>query len=281
MLATYPQTTAHPSQHQQPLHYADVPAPPTSSLPLYYTSALASPHAFAAAPALQQYRLPDVDAFGRPRSMAPTTLSQAPVRVQRTSATPQPHGVADGDASALAWQSYDDAMSAGHDRKTHQRIPSGSSVGSAGPASPFSSTASHPYIASDSSLSPSGVDSAYYDGLHPGEQRQSLDMAMKPLLTRGANDSFLAPAFQNYNPTQDPESSMEARVAMMQALREQQATADEGSPAPGLATPGRPQSSVGHRSPATPKAPIDEVDDARKGMPSSEYPSLRVLSDRR
>ncbi|KAI9815630.1 MAG: hypothetical protein M1832_005261 [Thelocarpon impressellum] len=284
----------HHRQQPPSLQYADLPSPSAATLPLYYTTAFSSP-------ALEQqhhHRPTPLDAFGRAQLMTtPSTRPQNPaLRVRRTSATPQPttggsppthmSALTESLVPGLSWQPYEDGMGAlgqrgspaGQKRKTHQRIPSGSSVGSAGPASPYSSAVSNPYIAhSDSSLSPAGVDTSYY------EQDGSLDLSKHhhPSSSRDAGASFLAPAFQNYNPqTQDPESNMEAKLAMLQALRDQQqASAEDGSPAPGFATPGRPPSSVDHRSPATPRTAAEDFDELPGAVPNSKNDAL-VLDDR-
>ena len=297
---------------RQQLQYSDLPSPSASTLPLYYTTAFSSSTPSPVEANLNQHRqqyfdlstssiaaeattnsLP-LDVFGRSQSMnhsSSVQLQNSPVRVQRTSATPQPATRASESQMSvlteslipeLPWQSYDESMrSIGHpgmrqspeqDRKTHQRIPSGSSIGSAGPPSPYSSNVSHPFIAqADGSLSPSGVDSSYYDGLRPSTDSLNLSKSLRAT-SLSSQDSFLAPAFQNYNPQrQDSESNLEAKMAMLQALKEQHATMEDDSPAPGFATPGRPPSSVDHRSPATPKTVTgEEYEEVPKSIPNSE-----------
>jgi protein RPN4 len=157
--------------------------------------------------------------------------------------------------------------------KRHHRETSGSSVASAGPASPYSHTTSHPQLAvTDASLSPAGAD-AFYDG--------SSDTYQKALPTPShtpSQDGFYVPGFQNYNP-QDSGPNMAANIALFQVLAGQHAN-DDGSVAPAFSNSSRPSvSSVGQHSPATPKTSNGEdLDDGMEYHPA--IPKLaRTVSD--
>ncbi|KAI9830849.1 MAG: hypothetical protein M1819_005374 [Sarea resinae] len=183
------------------------------------------------------------------------------------------------------WDSYDSGSGgfnsvcfqqkpAGQAReKSHQRALSGSSIASTGPASPYDQATSHPQIANPeaSPLSSSGFDSSY-----DADQAQPISY-VKPLPTPShtpSQDSFLAPAFQNYNPsTQDSESNMAAQMAMKRALLDH-----HGSPAadtPGFSySAARSDTTAGHDSPATPKTSYDEGEDGFKVPPNGEERSM-------
>ncbi|KAI9792365.1 MAG: hypothetical protein M1833_001097 [Piccolia ochrophora] len=230
--------------------------------------------------------------IGQSMPASPRQLQSPPIRLLRSSPTPAPALRASRRPSALqssmlsdsvvpqaSWRLHDNDLGesaygrtqsrrpADRGANSHYRAHSGSSVGSAGPASPFDSTTSNPYITrSDSSMSPAGTELPYYDGLAAADQAPMTFSKPLPTPTHTpSQESFLAPAFENYNPhTQDTMSNLEAKMAMYQALREQ-ASGDHDSPVPGFSSPGRPSvSSMEYHSPATPQTTFG--DDAEEGI---------------
>ncbi|KAI9761576.1 MAG: hypothetical protein M4579_000968 [Chaenotheca gracillima] len=167
-------------------------------------------------------------------------LQPPPIRVQQSSPSPHPLQSSPPQRSMLAEPHWSSPP-----RKTHQRNASGSSIGSAGPTSPYDGSHAQPYIArSDGSLSPGHVDSSYYDASGQG------DLTKQSSASSGF--SFLAPAFQQYSSQQD---SPQARLAMLHAMQQEQFSADQGSPA--TVSTGRPSAD----SPATPRTVPDEYED--------------------
>ena len=113
---------------------------------------------------------------------------------------------------------------------SHKRGSSGSSIASGGPASPYTPTSTFPRIVDS--------ESAGYDQFDAGYS--TTETYPKPPLTPAftpVHDSFLAPAFQDYNPsTYNAESLMAAQTAMSQAvMMETHGSNMGGSPS---ATPG-------------------------------------------
>lgn len=130
-----------------------------------------------------------------------------------------------------SWDSYDHpthlspqtiqqrAISRGY--RTHKRISSDSSVASAGPDSPYTQTLVYPQIVDpESGLFPSAQFDSY-DYAFPSSAQYSKSHQIPQ--TSQHHESFLAPAFQDYNPaTVDAEKFQAVQTAMRQALMEQQ-----------------------------------------------------------
>lgn len=113
---------------------------------------------------------------------------------------------------------------------SHKRASSGSSIASGGPASPYTPTSAFPRIVDSESAGYDQFDVAY----------STAEIYSKPPLTPAytpAHHSFLAPAFQDYNPSAyNAESLMAAQTAMSQAvMMESHGTNMGSSPS---ATPG-------------------------------------------
>ena len=113
---------------------------------------------------------------------------------------------------------------------SHKRASSGSSIASGGPASPYTPTSAFPRIVDSESVSYDHFDAGY----------PTAETYPKPPLTPAytpVHDSFLARAFQDYNPSRyNAESLMAAQTAMSQAvMMENHGSNMGGSPS---ATPG-------------------------------------------
>lgn len=107
--------------------------------------------------------------------------------------------------------------------RSHKRVSSGSSIASAGPDSPYTSTSAYPHIVDLDSTHFSSPLLESYDGEYPAPTQFS-----KPLFSpssSGLHESFLAPAFDNYNPASyNEESLMAVQTAMREALMEERVT---------------------------------------------------------
>lgn len=119
--------------------------------------------------------------------------------------------------------------------RSHKRVSSGSSTTSAGPDSPYTSTSAYPQIVDLDSTHLSSPPLESYDG-----EYSALTLSSKQLFSpasSGLHESFLAPAFDNYNPASyNEESLMAVQTAMREALMEERATDIQNH---GLASPRR------------------------------------------
>lgn len=160
--------------------------------------------------------------------------------------------------------------------RTHYRESSLSSIGSAGPASPYNGSTPHPHV-----LLPSDSETNY-DGL-PLIDHASYHTFSKPLTPSHtpSHDNFLVPSYQqNYNLSYNANSHIAALMAMQ---RQQQAAGDDESmPASDYAHSGRPSVASTHDSPATPPVAGEYEDQSRKidFRSVSSVPKLdRTMSD--
>lgn len=107
--------------------------------------------------------------------------------------------------------------------RSHKRLSSGSSIASAGPDSPYTSTTAYPHIVDLDSTHLSSPPLESYDS-----EYSALVQSSKPLFlssSSGLHESLLAPAFDNYNPSSyNEESLMAVQTAMREALMEERAT---------------------------------------------------------
>ena len=204
-----------------PLEYSSSPDPSTFDSPSYSTHPLSSRQSTPS----DQFTLPT-------RSLQYMTTSPSqnpPIRVQ--SSTPNqrlPQAGYEASSSMLGnypadWDYTDiyhlsprgQQQHSVPSYRSHKRFSSGSSVGSAGPDSPYTQTLANPYIVDSDSVSGASprleaLDNAYH----------FIKSASAP--ARETNDGFFAPAFEGYNPsTYNAEALMATQVAMKQALEEQ------------------------------------------------------------
>ncbi len=104
-------------------------------------------------------------------------------------------------------------------RLSHRRLPSGSSIGSAGPESPYTPTLAFPHIVGADTPPAS---SPHSDSLESGYQGPGNPRAVSPYILSAVHGDLLAPEFQNYNPwSSDPENIKAAEAAMARAMEEQ------------------------------------------------------------
>ncbi|KAI9674111.1 MAG: hypothetical protein M1817_001929 [Caeruleum heppii] len=194
-----------------------------------------------------------------------SSLVNPPIRIQSSSPAPGFSTSFDSQTSMLSdaispnqWSTFEgmghvsrpSSYSPSAQGRGHQRLPSGSSVASTGPLSPFSATTSHPHIVQSDAFSPRGFDSSWDTAVDQSQSKFSPSFL--------ANDGQLVAAFQSLDQqAYDPQAIHEAKMAMMRSLQEQ--TAEDDGSALDYSTPGRPLSSVDHRSPMTPNTTYTEA----------------------
>lgn len=149
-------------------------------------------------------------------------------------------------------------------RSAHRRLPSGSSIGSVGPESPYpQSLAYPPHIVG---LDTPPASSPYPEPLEIGYQGSTFSHVLTPF-NAAVQREFLAPEFQNFHSwSSDPETIKAAEAAMARAVEEQ-----------GRAKAGRLRSGLANRSPYE---VLDEDEQRLAAGPSNPVPSLdRTVSD--
>lgn len=150
-------------------------------------------------------------------------------------------------------------------RSSHRRLPSGSSIGSAGPESPYPQTLAYPHIVG---LDTPPASSPYPEPLEIGYQGSTFASAPASFVGTVTPRDFLAPEFQNLIPqwNLDPETMKAAEAAMARVLEE-----------PGRARAARQRSGLAHQSPYH---TLDEEEQRVMTGPSNPIPSLdRTVSD--
>ena len=107
--------------------------------------------------------------------------------------------------------------------RSHKRLSSGSSVTSAGPDSPYTSTSAYPQIVDLDSTHLSSPPLESFEGEYAALAPSS--KSLFPHSSSSLHESFLAPAFDNYNPANyNEESLMAVQTAMREALMEDRGT---------------------------------------------------------
>ncbi|KAL8746352.1 MAG: hypothetical protein Q9190_001621 [Brigantiaea leucoxantha] len=178
----------------------------------------------------------------------PTSPSQnPPIRVQQSNphyALSSPHfnsppSRVDGIDFATPWDSYEQAShlnphalqhpSGAQRFRSHKRISSDSSVGSVGPNSPYTQTQAYPHIVDTESASVSSPQFDYYDVGYSISGNYSKPFV--PPHTVQQPDSFLAPIFNDFNPSSsDSGDYMAVQEAMRRVLEQQGATETNNHP---------------------------------------------------
>lgn len=267
-----------PTPHT-PQHYQQYPPTPSSATPIdaYYQFCDATQYADSLA-LLQQPAFPFMnDQY---------YTQNPPIRIQHSTPTPQPTAFGYRQDSVFGgsvpspqdWQMYQaqsNSMGGGFPaqqtqsfaqrRRSHQRTPSASTVGSNGPVSPYTQNLSYPLIANteQSPASPAHCDSyAYAD--------QSGFSKHLPTPSQTPTDNFFS-AFGNmsgYMPSQAAHTPA-AHLAMKGFAIDHHNTAE----APEMAHSSRQsESSFGRDSPATPRTGSgDDVDEKHSKRRSNEY----------
>ena len=167
-------------------------------------------------------------------------LSQYPqVQIQRAtpsglpSETTPPPMIEENDFPA--WNTYQDSYLTPQTQhsynplayRTHKRVSSGSSVGSAGPDSPYTQSTTYPQIVDTDAQS---IHSAH---LEPFDSSfSSVGNYSKPTLPPSAglhSEQFFNPAYPTFNPTSNnADSVMASQSAMRQAINQQQGSNSSG-----------------------------------------------------
>ncbi|MCJ1335074.1 hypothetical protein MMC09_000340 [Bachmanniomyces sp. S44760] len=119
----------------------------------------------------------------------------------------------DPDSNQNTWQQQ---HTLGAQKSHHKRLSSSSSAGSAGPASPCDPTSAFPHIVdAETNQFPSSPFEAYENS----DTANVTGSKSIPTERSAASTSFLAPVFQDYNPSAyNAESFMAVQTAMRQAL---------------------------------------------------------------
>ena len=166
--------------------------------------------------------------------MTANPLQNPPIRIQQS--TPN-QGLPDSpfnspppmvECSSNSWENFDQSAhlsphalqqySINRRFPTHKRISSDSSIGSIGPDSPYTNTLAYPQIVDSDSASVASGQLDSYDTGYPSSGHYP-----KHQYSTSQQASFLAPAFDGYNPAAaDEDSYMAVQSAMRQALLEQQ-----------------------------------------------------------
>lgn len=149
-------------------------------------------------------------------------------------------------------------------RSSHRKLPSGSSIGSTGPESPYTQTLAFPHIVG---LDTPPTSSPYPESVEIGYPGSAHSHAPTPIINFVVQDELLAPEFRNYNPwSADPENIKAAEAAMTRAMEEQ-----------GRAKAGRRRSGLANRSPYE---ALDEDEPRLRAGAPNPIPTLdRTVSD--
>ncbi|KAL8673130.1 MAG: hypothetical protein Q9168_002427 [Polycauliona sp. 1 TL-2023] len=207
---------------------------PTYQLPYHYSPSDSYLHSNPSTPSYDYYSangLPDTQYMSSDSPYTP------PIRVQQS--TPNyalPESPFNSPPSMLdsvsnSWEGYANSTHLSpHTRQhhklrpgyqTHSRIPSDASVASVGPESPYTQTLAYPQILDPESGSVLSTQFDSYDSGYPSIAQYSKSPYAPQ--TSQNHESFLAPAFEDFNPaTVDAESFHAVQIAMRQALMDQQ-----------------------------------------------------------
>jgi 26S proteasome regulatory subunit N4 len=141
--------------------------------------------------------------------------------------------------------------------RTHYRESSLSSLGSAGPASPYTASTSHPHVI----LPSDSVSEQYYDG--PVVDHNAYQNYSKPLTPHASSNdyNFLGSLNHGYNAHS---YNTEPNYHIMAMQKNQPSGDDDSMPAPEYGHSGRPSVASTHESPATPSAGDDYEEQNRK-----------------
>jgi 26S proteasome regulatory subunit N4 len=168
--------------------------------------------------------------------------------------------------------------------RTHYRESSLSSLGSAGPASPYTASTSHPQVI----LPSDSVAEQYYDA--PVVDHNAYQSYSKPLTPHTPSHDYNFLGSLNHGGYSAHTYNSEPNYHMMAMQKNQQSGDDDSMPAPEYGHSGRPSVASTHESPATPNTGDDYDEQNRKnGEPASmfpgyfrdEYLSLHDLADYR
>jgi 26S proteasome regulatory subunit N4 len=178
------------------------------------------------------------------------------IEVRTPSESSQDHDLmlSDHTTATSNWHFANGQLTPTSTRSHHHRESSLSSLGSAGPSSPYTHNTSHPQV-----LLPSdSVGEVYYDGLPSSDQSSYQTFAKSPLHP-SSQESFLAPAYQpNYNIQQ---YNSDTSYASMMALQRQNTSGEE---IPEYGRSDRQSVASTRESPVTPSAVEAYEDQTRK-----------------
>jgi hypothetical protein len=234
-------------------------------------------------------------------STSPQTRLQRPSGpAQLSSATSSPMQ-AESEHSLNNWLYYDNAIHGGDFGDQHglagqhqKRLAQRSGGAGRRTDSPFSHAPSRSFnTQSEASAFPSNFDSPREDKMTPADRATSFRFSKAPPTPSHtpSQDSFLAPAFQNYNSdSQSSPLNIDVNFGMMRALELQSGLHDDNPPAlsptpqrhQAYSSAGRPSvSSLEFHSPATPQTSNgDDFDDGFRDPSCKEiFPNIEQMGE--
>ncbi|KAL8940678.1 MAG: hypothetical protein Q9211_002152 [Gyalolechia sp. 1 TL-2023] len=237
-------SSATSSPQQSPIYHVPrlCPAPNSKSLSSTSTAQLSYTYSPSDCYLHSNPSTPSYDCFyinDFPNSQFATTdsLFNPSIRVQQSSPDcslpdspfTSPPSMVDGNINT--WDGYDypthlsphalQHRSINRGYRGHKRVSSDSSVASIGPNSPYTQTLAYPRIVDPDSTSVASAQFDLHEAGYPSVAQYSKSQSGPQ--TSQHHESFLAPAFQDYNPAgADLESFQAVQTAMRQALMEQQ-----------------------------------------------------------
>jgi len=202
---------------------------------------------------------------------APPNFNNLRIQVDEVESRQEPELMqSESSATPASWNFMNGQLTPTSAR-THYRESSLSSVGSAGPASPYNSSTPHTHVIL------SADSDSNYDGL-PFIDHGSYHNFAKPLTPSHtpSQETFLAPSFQqHYN--LHPYNSNPHLAALVAMQRQQTASDDDSMAAPEYGHSGRPSVASTHDSPATPPVAAEYED---RKIDFRNIPKLdRTMSD--
>ena len=236
-------SSASSTPQQSPIYHVPLLCPAPNSKSASSFSALDSPYAYSTSdcfvhsnPSTPSYDCFYTNDISDTQFITTNSPYNPSIRVEQS--TPN-HGLLDTpfnsppsmvDGNFSSWDSCDypthlsphtlQQQSINRGYRAHKRISSGSSIASVGPDSPYTQTLAYPQIVDPDSAPTASAQFDSYDSGYPSVAQYSKSHYAPQ--TSQNHESFLAPAFQDYNPaTADPESFQAVQAAMRQALMEQ------------------------------------------------------------
>lgn len=237
-------SSASSTPQQSPVYHVPHLCPAPNSKSQYSTSVAQLPEFYSPSdhyvhsnPSTPSYDCFYTNDFSESEYINTDSLFNPSIRVQQPSSNfplldpsfNSPPSMVDGNTAAWDCSEYPTHLSPqalqrrsiNRGYRGHKRISSDSSVASIGPDSPYTQTLAYPQIVDPDSTSIASAHFDLYDSGYPSAAQYSKSQSGPQ--TSQNHESFLAPAFQDYNPAAaDVESFQAVQSAMRQALMEQQ-----------------------------------------------------------
>ena len=154
--------------------------------------------------------------------------------------------------------------------RNHRREHSSSSMGSSGPASPYSHTTTYPYIA-NTDQSPQTVGP--FDGFTGADDVATYTKALPTPMHTPTTTSFLLPQSSEAHYSQGYNDTSSAHLAVKQATMDRHSGVEDETPA--FSNSARQSvSSLGRDSPVTPRSSTNELDNFKLSPTGEDLPSV-------